>query len=77
MKLDAATSPRAAATLLVPGIAHVILEVTDNGTPNLTSYRRVILRSSGDGSDANAARRPRRRRPSGLRGELNPAGASR
>jgi hypothetical protein len=45
VKLDAATSPRAAATLLVPGIAHVILEVTDNGTPNLTSYRRVILRS--------------------------------
>ena len=45
VKLDAATSPRAAATLLVPGVAHVILEVTDNGTPNLTSYRRVILRS--------------------------------
>jgi hypothetical protein len=45
VKLDGATSPRAAATLLVPGIAHVILEVTDNGTPNLTSYRRVILRS--------------------------------
>ena len=26
-----------------PGIAHVILAVTDNGTPALTSYRRVIL----------------------------------
>ncbi len=25
------------------GIAHIILEVTDNGTPRLTSYRRVIL----------------------------------
>jgi Protein of unknown function (DUF1593) len=25
------------------GIAHVILAVTDNGTPQLTSYRRVIL----------------------------------
>ena len=25
------------------GIAHIILEVTDNGTPPLTSYRRVIL----------------------------------
>lgn len=25
------------------GIFHVILAVTDNGTPNLTSYRRVIL----------------------------------
>jgi hypothetical protein len=45
VKLDAATSRRTAATLLMPGIAHVILEVTDNGTPNLTSYRRVILRS--------------------------------
>jgi hypothetical protein len=30
-------------TPLVPGIAHVILEVTDAGTPSLTSYRRVIL----------------------------------
>jgi hypothetical protein len=47
VRIDGATSPRAAATLLVPGIAHVILEVTDNGTPNLTSYRRVILRSPG------------------------------
>ncbi len=25
------------------GIAHLILEVTDNGTPALTSYRRVII----------------------------------
>jgi hypothetical protein len=25
------------------GVAHVILEVTDEGSPNLTSYRRVIL----------------------------------
>jgi hypothetical protein len=25
------------------GVAHVILAVTDNGTPSLTSYRRVIL----------------------------------
>lgn len=45
LTLDGATSPRAVATLKVPGIAHVILEVTDNGTPNLTTYRRVILRS--------------------------------
>ena len=28
---------------LLPGVAHVILEVTDDGTPRLTSYRRVIL----------------------------------
>jgi hypothetical protein len=26
-----------------PGVAHVILAVTDNGSPSLTSYRRVIL----------------------------------
>ena len=25
------------------GIAHVILAVTDNGTPSLTSYRRIVL----------------------------------
>lgn len=30
-----------------PGIAHVILAVTDNGTPALTSYRRVILTVDG------------------------------
>ena len=27
----------------LPGEAHVILAVEDNGTPSLTSYRRVIL----------------------------------
>ena len=27
----------------VPGSAHVIIAVTDNGSPSLTSYRRVIL----------------------------------
>lgn len=26
------------------GIAHIILEVTDSGTPKLTSYRRVVVR---------------------------------
>jgi hypothetical protein len=30
-------------TVSSPGVAHVILAVTDNGVPNLTSYRRVIL----------------------------------
>ena len=25
------------------GVAHIILEVTDEGSPRLTSYRRVIL----------------------------------
>ena len=31
------------------GIAHIILAVTDNGTPALTSYRRVILNVKGTG----------------------------
>jgi hypothetical protein len=39
------TGAKAAATLTTPGIAHVILEVTDDGTPSLTSYRRIILRT--------------------------------
>jgi hypothetical protein len=26
-----------------PGVAHIILAVTDNGSPRLTSYRRVVL----------------------------------
>lgn len=33
-----------------PGIAHVILAVTDNGTPSLTSYRRVILSIQNPGN---------------------------
>jgi hypothetical protein len=37
-----------AQTVMVPSDAldkeiHVILEVKDNGSPNLTSYRRVII----------------------------------
>jgi hypothetical protein len=28
------------------GVAHIILAVTDNGSPSLTSYRRVILKVS-------------------------------
>ena len=38
-----ANSPRATVMPLLPGVAHVILEVTDDGTPRLTSYRRVIM----------------------------------
>jgi len=30
------------------GIAHIILAVTDDGVPALTSYRRVILRVRPD-----------------------------
>ena len=37
------TTPRVTVIPRVPGTAHVILAVEDNGTPALTSYRRVIL----------------------------------
>jgi hypothetical protein len=37
------TTSRAVIFPRTPGIAHVILAVEDNGTPSLTSYRRVIL----------------------------------
>jgi len=43
--LDRTTGPRITATMRTPGTAHVILTVDDNGSPSLTSYRRVILRS--------------------------------
>jgi hypothetical protein len=38
-----ATSSRAVVTPRVAGTAHIILAVEDNGSPPLTSYRRVIL----------------------------------
>jgi hypothetical protein len=41
--LTGAASPRVTVTPRVPGVAHIILAVEDNGTPSLTSYRRVIL----------------------------------
>jgi hypothetical protein len=34
-------------TPTAPGVAHMILAVTDNGTPSLTSYRRIILTIQG------------------------------
>jgi hypothetical protein len=37
------STPRAVVTPKVAGSAHIILEVEDNGSPTLTSYRRVIL----------------------------------
>jgi hypothetical protein len=58
VKIEGADTPRATVTAtavcrapwlpgLVPckgdGVAHVILAVTDDGTPRLTSYRRIIL----------------------------------
>jgi hypothetical protein len=44
--LDDAHRARVVATPEVAGVAHVILAVTDAGTPSLTSYRRVIFRIS-------------------------------
>ena len=38
-----ANSSKATVTPQVAGIAHVILAVEDNGSPSLTSYRRIIL----------------------------------
>jgi hypothetical protein len=32
------------------GVAHVILAVTDDGSPKVTSYRRVILRVHAAGT---------------------------
>ena len=46
LSLDRDTGPRVAATMRTPGTAHVILVVEDNGSPALTSYRRIILRST-------------------------------
>jgi hypothetical protein len=43
--IENASSPRAIVVPKVEGIAHVILAVEDDGTPSLTSYRRVILNS--------------------------------
>ena len=47
---DEALSELATAAGLLPewedadGVAHIVLEVTDTGTPQLTSYRRIVLR---------------------------------
>jgi hypothetical protein len=43
--LDRPEGPRITATMRTAGTAHVILVVDDDGTPSLTSYRRIILRS--------------------------------
>jgi len=42
--LENAGTVRVTVTPHVAGTAHVILMVTDDGSPTLTSYRRVILR---------------------------------
>ena len=47
--LDIENSDQAKATLTIPAESkpgdtlHIICEVTDNGTPALTSYRRIIV----------------------------------
>lgn len=41
--IEDADTPRAIVTPHVPGTAHVILAVEDDGAPSLTSYRRIIL----------------------------------
>ena len=41
--IEHATTTRAVVTPRVAGIAHIVLEVEDDGSPTLTSYRRVIL----------------------------------
>ena len=43
--IDNGNTARATVTPRVAGIAHVILIVEDDGTPTLTSYRRVIVRA--------------------------------
>ena len=42
--IDRAATAHATATPKVPGTAHIILAVTDAGTPSLTSYRRIIVK---------------------------------
>jgi len=42
--LENATAARVVVTPQVAGTAHVILVVTDDGTPSLSAYRRVIFR---------------------------------
>ena len=41
--IENASGTRATVVAKAPGIAHVVLAVEDEGTPSLTSYRRVIL----------------------------------
>jgi hypothetical protein len=46
--IDSANGPRATVVPKAAGIAHVILAVEDDGTPSLTSYRRVILHTKAE-----------------------------
>jgi hypothetical protein len=42
--LECADMPRVTVTPRIAGTAHIILVVTDDGSPSLTSYRRVVVR---------------------------------
>ena len=43
MTIDTPSAAKVTLTPSVPGVAHVILQVENNATPSLTSYRRVIV----------------------------------
>ena len=48
--IESSDSPRATVVLRTPGIAHIILEVKDAGSPPLYAYRRIILQSPRGGA---------------------------
>jgi hypothetical protein len=54
--IENAEGPRATVVPKVAGIAHVILAVEDDGTPSLTSYRRIILNMAPAAAAAPPAR---------------------
>jgi hypothetical protein len=41
--IEGATTARATVTPRVASVTHVILAVEDDGSPTLTSYRRIII----------------------------------
>jgi Protein of unknown function (DUF1593) len=43
--IENAATAEATVLPVVPGISHIILQVDDDGSPTLTSYRRIILRA--------------------------------
>jgi hypothetical protein len=44
--IESASSARATVLPVVAGLSHVILQVEDDGSPSLTSYRRIIVRAT-------------------------------
>jgi len=43
--IENAPTAKATVLLVAPGISHIILQVEDDGSATLTSYRRIILRA--------------------------------